>query len=81
MWRSVHPDDHDRRCTGPNLGVEDDPFTREGPRDLLDDHQFNVRVAATGSEGLEAIAKLVPELICLDVMMLSWQLALEKFSC
>jgi len=48
---------------------------------LLDDHQFNVRVAATGSEGLEAIAKLVPELICLDVMMLSWQLALEKFSC
>lgn len=51
------------------LIVEDDPFTRDGLRDLLQDHGYTVCCAGNGRDGLAAFESFSPDLVCLDIMM------------
>ncbi len=51
------------------LIAEDDTFTREGLRDILEGEGYDVALAANGREALAAYVEEHPDLICLDVMM------------
>lgn len=51
------------------LIVEDDLFTREGLRDILEGEGYDVRMATSGTEGLRTFEEWEPDFLCLDVMM------------
>jgi DNA-binding response OmpR family regulator len=51
------------------LVIEDDPFTRQGLCDLLDDQGYAVCAAPDGRTGIDAFRSEKPDLICLDIMM------------
>jgi len=51
------------------LIIDDEAITRETLRALLNNSGFVVWVAASGAEGLERAADILPDLVLLDVMM------------
>ena len=51
------------------LVVEDDPEVRKLVRKSLERLDFAVTEARTGKEAMDLLAKLQPELVCLDLML------------
>ncbi len=51
------------------LLIDDDANARKYLSVVLDDHGYDVAEACNGSEGLEVIEQIKPDLIVLDVMM------------
>ncbi|MGD8912697.1 MAG: response regulator [Candidatus Thiodiazotropha sp.] len=51
------------------LVVDDNPLSRKLLNDILSAEGYSVRLAASGSEALNAIAKEPPDAILLDIMM------------
>ena len=51
------------------LIAEDDPNTRDGLREILEEEGYTVITAADGEEGLERYRENRPDLACLDIMM------------
>ena len=51
------------------LLVEDDTRVRESVRRVLEFERYTVITATDGAEGLEALAKVLPDLVIMDVMM------------
>jgi len=51
------------------LVVDDDPYSRETLASILVPDGYNITLAASGQEALILAAKLVPDLLLLDVMM------------
>jgi CheY-like chemotaxis protein len=51
------------------LVIDDDPDFRASVKAMLEPEDYVVSNAATGAEGLEAVRRLQPDVILLDVMM------------
>ncbi len=51
------------------LIVDDEEDVRLFLRDFLNDHEYQVDTAGSGEEALEKIAKNVPNVLLLDIMM------------
>ena len=51
------------------LLIEDDRNTREALHDILDEHEVDIRVASSGSEGLAAFADFAPHALLCDINM------------
>jgi two-component system sensor histidine kinase/response regulator len=51
------------------LIVEDDAHMREGIQDILETHGYEVWTASDGTEGLQVLETLVPDLIVSDIAM------------
>ena len=67
------------------LTIDDDPAITELLSTLLRSHGFEVSIANSGEEGLQAIKEQVPDLVVLDLMMPDmdgWQVckAVRSFS-
>jgi len=58
-------DQHDRRI----LLIEDDPTLGRAYREFLRDEPYDVEIATSGADGLEAIARLTPAAIVLDILL------------
>ncbi|MEM7010464.1 MAG: response regulator transcription factor [Verrucomicrobiota bacterium] len=51
------------------LIAEDDPNTRDGLREILQEEGYDVVAAPDGEKALELFDEVKPEVLCLDVMM------------
>lgn len=51
------------------LVAEDDPITRDGLREILENEGYRVVAAADGAEALALFERESPDFVCLDVMM------------
>ena len=60
---------HPNRNTGRVLIIEDDQTTRDMTRRLLEKEGWQVREAENGEVGLQQLARELPDLILLDLMM------------
>jgi len=79
-WRNASAPTRSERWPGTILVVDDEPKVRESLQEFLQSHGFTVATTASGEEALEALKRLSPTAVLLDVKMsgMDGLLALKK---